>query len=346
MGDSLSDVGTFGLKATVQDSSNPKGFPLWTQIIATSYGADGPSQCPYYLANQAGTLFTVNPAPQCTNFAIGGGRIVAGASRGGSQSPLNIGTQMANRASLGAFSSSELVLVDGGGNDAADLVGAYLAAGSGAAGLTAYQQFLAQQLDNATITGLLGQPNGPAQAAGAYMQKLADTFFDQIKAQVLDKGAQRVVVLNVPDITLTPRFKAVLAGVAQQAGQVAAQQLEGAIRQWVLAFNTRIASKAASDARLLLVDFNATFTDIVQNRTKYGLTDSSETACPVVGRDSDGLPNYDFPKCTSQALDAVPGKAAGWWKSYLFSDGFHPTPRGHELMAQAVRSQMDAKGWK
>lgn len=346
MGDSLSDVGTFGLKFTVQDASNPKGFPLWTQIIATSYGADGTSQCPYYLANQAGTSFTANTAQQCTNFAIGGGRIVAGASRGGSQSPLNIGTQMATRASLGAFSFSELVLVDGGGNDAADLVGAYLGAGSGPAGLAAYQQFLAQQLDNATITSLLGQPNGPAQAAGAYMQKLADTFFDQISAQLLDKGAQRVVVLNVPDITLTPRFRAVLAGVTQQAGAGAAQQLEGAIRQWVSGFNTRIASKAASDARLLISDFNGTFTDIVQNRAKYALTDTSNAACPVVGQGSDGLPSYDFPKCTSQALDALAGKAAGWWKPYLFSDGFHPTPRGHELMAQAVRSQMDAKGWK
>ena len=36
----------------------------------------------------------------------------------------------------------------------------------------------------------------------------------------------------------------------------------------------------------------------------------------------------------------APAGAAGganWWKTWLFSDSFHPTPRGHELMADVVR---------
>lgn len=347
MGDSLNDVGTFGIKATVQDASNPKGFPLWTQTIANAYGADGSSQCPYYLATQTGT-FSSNPNSTCTNYAIGGARIVAPASVGGASSPLTIGTQMARRASMGSIAALELVLVDGGGNDVADLVGAYLAAGTGQAGATAYQSFLSQQLDSATMANLLAQPNGGALAAAAYMQKLADTFHGQIRTHLLDKGAQRVVVLNVPDISLTPRFKAVLAGVTALAGPATAQMLEMAIKQWVAAFNAQLASKFATEPRLLIVDFNATFTDIVKNynSTKYALTNATEASCPVVGQDSDGLPTYDFPKCSSAALDAMPGKSAGWWKTYLFSDGFHPSPRGHEIMAQAVREQMDAKGWK
>jgi outer membrane lipase/esterase len=346
MGDSLSDVGSFGFKATIQDAANPRGYPLWTQLIANVYGADGTAQCSYFLATTNGS-FNPNPNVSCSNFAIGGGRVVAGASLGGPTSPLTIGTQMARRAALGSFSPNELVLVDGGGNDVADLVGFYLGAAGSQTGQSAYQQFLAQQLDNTTIATLLVQSNGPALAAGAYMQKLADTFFGQISAQLLEKGAQRIVILNVPDITLTPRFKAVLLGVTAQAGPAAAQQLQGAIRQWVAAFNMQLAARAAAEPRILVVDFNGTFSDIVQNfsNTKYALTNATDSSCPIVGLGSDGLPSYDFPKCTSQALDTTPGKQAGWWKTYLFSDGFHPSPRGHELMAQAVRERLDAKGW-
>ena len=254
--------------------------------------------------------------------------------------------QMQARASRGSFDTSELLLVNGGGNDIADLVGLYLNAGKGAQELAAFQQFLNQQVDSATIGSLLAQPNGSALAAGVYMQKLADTFHSQITSQLLDKGAQRVLILNVPDITLTPRFKAVLIGVTAQAGAPAALQLQGAIRQWVAAFNQQLSIKAAADPRLLVVDFNASFSDVVQNfsSSKYALTNASDAACPVTGV-ADGLPVYDFPSCTSQALDSIQGKSVGWWKTYLFSDGFHPSPRGHEIMAQIVRERMQSKGW-
>ena len=72
---------------------------------------------------------------------------------------------------------------------------------------------------------------------------------------------------------------------------------------------------------------------------------ATDTACPVKGLGSDGLPEYDFPSCTSAALDATAGKTAGWWKTYSFSDGFHPTPKGHELMAQSVARAMSKAGW-
>ena len=344
IGDSLNDVGALGFKATIQDSANPKGYPLWTQIVANSYGADGSAQCAYYISDKAGG-FTTSTNAACTNFGISGARIVAGASKG-SSSPLNVGMQMQARASRGSFNSSELLLVNGGGNDIADLVGLYLGAAGGGQGLAAFQQFLNQQVDSATLSSLLAQPTGPALAAGVYMQKLAETFHSQVSSQLLDKGAQRVLILNVPDITLTPRFKAVLIGVTAQAGAPAALQLQGAIRQWVAAFNQQLSIKAAADPRLLVVDFNASFSDVVQNfsSSKYALTNASDAACPVTGV-ADGLPVYDFPSCTSQALDSIQGKSVGWWKTYLFSDGFHPSPRGHEIMAQTVREGMVSKGW-
>jgi phospholipase/lecithinase/hemolysin len=342
MGDSLADAGTFGVKFTVQDASNPKGFPIWPQIVAGNFGLDALAQCNFYSLGFDGSVRAA-PNPACTNFAIGGARVYADSS---TTNPLNVGVQMAIKASLGGYTASELVLIDGGGNDAADLVGAYLGASSGAAGVAAYQAFLLQQLDAATVGALLPVPGtGPAQAAGAYMQKLADTFYGQIKTQVLDKGATRVAVLNMPDITLTPRFRMVLAGVTQQAGAATAQALQGAIRQWIGAFNAKLKANIGTDSRVALVDFYADFTDEVNNPANYALSNAADASCPVTGVGSDGLPSYTFPTCTSAALDALPGKTAGWWKSYAFSDGFHPTPLGHGLLAASVSRALARAGW-
>lgn len=342
MGDSLADVGTFGIKFTVQDASNPKGFPVWPQIVAGNFGLDALAQCNFYSLGLDGSIRAA-PNPACTNLAIGGASIYADNS---TTNPLNVGVQMATKASLGGYNASDLVLMDGGGNDAAALVGAYLGASSGPAGVAAYQAFLLQQLSPTTMGALLSVPNtGPAQAAGAYMQKLADTFYGQIKAQVLDKGATRVAVLNMPDITLTPRFRAVLAGVTQQSDAATAQALQGAIRQWISAFNAKLQSNIGTDSRVALVDFYADFADQVNNPASYALSNATDASCPVTSVGSDGLPNYTFPTCTSAALDSLPGKSPGWWKSYAFSDGFHPTPLGHSLLAASVSRALARAGW-
>ena len=242
-------------------------------------------------------------------------------------------------------------MIDGGGNDAADLVSAYLGAASGAAGVTAYQTFLAQQLDAATIGATLTQPNGAALAAGLYMQKVADTCWNAIKANTLDKGATHVAVVNVPDITLTPRFRAVLAQVAAAscggtAGATAAATLQGAIQQWIGAFNTQLSTRVAGDARVAVVPFYADMTDEVTNPAAYGLTNVTSASCPVVSLTA-GLPNYNFATCTSAALDAAPptGLAPGWWNTWTFSDGFHPTPFGHRLLAASISRALARAGW-
>jgi phospholipase/lecithinase/hemolysin len=344
MGDSLADVGTFGFKFTVQDANSPKGYPIWTQIVATNVGVDGSAQCNFFQFNN--TTFIPNSTAGCTNYAIGGGRIVVKAADGGTANPQTVGTQLRTRALAGNYSANDLILIDGGGNDAADLVGAYLGAGSGQAGLAAYQTFLAQQLDTATIAALLPQTNGPALAAGAYMQKLADTFVADITTHALNKGADRVAVLNMPDITLTPRFRAVLAGVAAQAGAPASAQLQGAIQQWIGAFNQQLKTRTATEKRIVLVDFFNEFTQQVAKPASYGLSNATETVCPVTGTDSSGLPSYTFPLCTNTALNALPGKTANWWSNYMFSDGFHPTPFAHTLLAQSVMRSINQAGWR
>jgi outer membrane lipase/esterase len=342
-GDSLADVGTFGLKFTVQKAGDSAGFPIFPELIQARYPSIA-KQCNHFRAG-VNSSFTNDAA--CNNFAIGGGRVVAGASRGGAASPINVGTQLSAAATARApLTDTDLFIIDGGGNDAADLVGAYLGA-TNAAGIANLQTFLAQQLDAATLNNLLPQANGAALASAAYMTRLADTYFNAIKAQTLDKGAKKVVVLNMPDITLTPRFQAVLAGVAAQTGAANATALQGAIRQWIGAFNTQLRTRIGTTAEIGMVDFYAIFTAQVATPAQFGLTNATRAACPQTGTDSSGLPEYNFLTCTDNVLNAAPpsGLAGNWWQTWLFSDGFHPTPKGHQLMADEIVKVMTAKGW-
>lgn len=347
MGDSLADSGTFGLKFTVQGTAatGAGSTPIWPEIISNQNYS--PDLCPAY--RQSATGFAT--AAGCTNYAIGGGRINYALD---ATNPLSIRVQLARAATVhGSYTTKDLLLIDGGGNDAADLVGAYLGAASSPAGALAYRNLLVSMLPPATVDGLLADgATGAALAGGAYMQALAVAFHGAIKTHALDKGAQKVVLLNMPDITLTPRFAAVLAGVAQAygggaAGQAAAGQLQGLIRQWIGAFNNQLATQFTGISSVAILDFYGVFTDQVNNPAKYGFTNVKDTACPATGTGSDGLPAYSFPTCTVAALSAKPpaGAAADWWKSYIFSDGFHPTPKGHELMAAEVAKLLSAKGW-
>ena len=36
---------------------------------------------------------------------------------------------------------------------------------------------------------------------------------------------------------------------------------------------------------------------------------------------------------------------ADWWKTYAFSDSFHPTPLGHQLLAQLISRTLAQAGW-
>lgn len=334
-GDSLADAGTFGGKFTVQRASNPaQGYPVYPQIVAANYGVT--NLCNFFSSSTGGASFTTNA--NCEDFAVGGGRIFNLASQGGANAPFSIGFQLgaALQANGGGYTASDLIIVDAGGNDAADLVGAYLGAATGQPGLQAYQAFLAQQLDPTTIGTLLPQPNGAALAAGAYMQKLADTYWGTVKAATLDKGATHVAILNMPDITLTPQFAGVLAQVGAAYGQASATQLKAAIQQWIQAFNAKLVADVNGDTRVAVVPFYEDFTDEVTNPAAYGLTNVTTPTCSDTG----------FPAtCVDAQLDAASGKTAGWWQTYAFSNGFHPTPFGHSLLASSVSRAIARAGW-
>ncbi len=353
-GDSLADVGTFGgVKFTVQNSADPaNGFPIFPQIVAQNFGVN--SQCNFFVFT--GTTFAQNTQAGCTNFAIGGGRVVVPADEGGAANPQTIPTQLATAAQAvgGTYSATDLVLVVGGGNDSGDLLTAFLGAArdpNGQGGQD-YVAFLSQQLDGATIAATLPQANGAATLAVLYMQKLADTYYNAVKVNALDRGATHVAVLDVPDISLTPRVQEVLTLVVAPAngggaaGAAAAASVQALIRQWTDTFNAQLRADVGSDTRVAVVPFNADFTEEVSHPADFTLSNVTGRACEVVGVTFFNSA-ADAARCTSAALDANPpaGLSAGWWQSWTFSDGFHPTPFSHRLLAASVSRALARAGW-
>ncbi len=353
-GDSLQDSGTFGFKFTVQAASNP----IYVERVAANYGQ---TLCNYFAATGETTFVPNTTKTGCTNYAIGGSRITS--TSVASTNPLNIGTQMSTFAATGSFTANDLVIIDGGGNDAADLVGAYLKAGTDS-GAT-YSALLGTLLTPAQISAALtGGAQTTAAIGGTYMTALADKFYTSIKTNVLDKGATHVVLMNIPDITFTPRLQMVLASVASAtataakaagatdeaaaaAGKKASADSQALFQGWVSAFNAQIASKLAGNDGVIVVDFYKGLQDQVATPEQFGLTDAKTPACPATGTDpSSGLPTYTFPTCTETALAATAGKTStDWWKSYGFADSFHPTPYGHQLTQQLIAKSLATKGW-
>lgn len=343
-GDSLADVGTFGAKFTVQNAP-PAAAPLiYADRVALAYGIT--SLCPVYVSTDSGATFTKNTTAGCTGHAIGGGRIN---NPSNPSSEISIRTQLSAATAASTYTANDLLVIDGGGNDAADLVGAYLtAAGDSAA---AYLALVGSLLDAGTISTVMAGANGLENLGGLYMQALANAFYDSIKTSALDKGAQHVVLINLPGITKTPRFQAALDSVATAygggaTGAAARASAEGLFQTWIQAFNSTLASKVSGNSKVMLVDSYTLLEDMVANPTKsaYGLTNASTPACTATTAGGD----TDWTKCVDALLAAnIPVGATGgssWWTTYLFSDGFHPTPRGHELFYNAIRTQLVASG--
>jgi outer membrane lipase/esterase len=339
MGDSLADGGTFGFKFTVQGTASL----IYPEIIARSYSIN--SLCSFFLFT--GTTFVANPAAGCTNYAIGGGRINNPTAP---TSPQSIVVQLQTASAAANYSASDLLVIDGGGNDAADLVGAYLTAATD--GGAAYSALLVTQLSPTVVATNLGAgPSGFAAVGGLYMTALADTFYNAIKTTALDKGATHVAVVNIPSITKTPRFQMVLDSIAAANGAngaAARAAAEAVFDSWITAFNTELATKFAGNSNVVVVDADSAIDDGVAHPAQYGLTNVTTPACPITGVGSDGLPTYTFPTCTDAALSAAPPTGVtgvDWWKTYFFSDSFHPTPLGHQILGGLISRSLAIAGW-
>jgi phospholipase/lecithinase/hemolysin len=162
--------------------------------------------------------------------------------------------------------------------------------------------------------------NGPALVAkmGGYGAELAGL----VKTEIVGKGANYVVVNNLPDVASTPSGK----------GQAASTQT--LIAAMVDAFNAQLKAGVSAEAKVLYVDLFSVSHDQVANPGVYGLTNVTTPAC---GPNALGT--------TSLVCNSTNTLSGVDVSHYMFADDIHPTPYEYSLVARYVAEQMMVKGW-
>lgn len=369
VGASLADSGTFGFKFTVQAGPGLSAYQVYPERVASAYGL--PALCAAYRATGP-TTFAV--ASGCTNHAVAGAGINFGRFSDANSDtvddtftalPTVPWSQLFQLEALGAqgFAWGDLLIVgEGSANDTATLVTAYLtdAQTAGTLNTTLFRQVITSLMNDGGTTagaGVLAADGGLA-AGTTYMQQLARTLVASVRTNAIQQGARRVLILNTLDVTRTPRFEAILAGI----GETQATNVRNLVRAWINAYNTALVNESRQlQGRVEVFDFYSVFNTQLANPSQYGLTNLAQTVCDETYAESSSYtPSLatagntslnDGPVRTSctdtYASSIMPSVGTGttWWTTYLFADNFHPTPRGHELLGTEVNQRLRQLGW-
>lgn len=132
-------------------------------------------------------------------------------------------------------------------------------------------------------------------------------------------GAQYVVVPTIPDIGITPGFRA-----QGPAAMAAGTQLS-------TAYNTALFSGLAGNGlNVIPVDTFGFLREVAANPGQFGFTNITGTACN--------------PQITAQSVLCSPANyvTPDAPYTYLFADGVHPTLRAHDIIADLVVNSIEA----
>lgn len=198
---------------------------------------------------------------------------------------------------------------------------------------TVYGPMVAQAQAAAATAGAQAGAKAGAAAGAAYgaengpkmvprMAAAAAELAELVRTQIVGKGANYVVLVNLPDLGGAPSSKA----------QAASTQT--LINGMVNAFN--IALRVGIDgleSKVLYVDLFTPSQDQILNPAKYGISNATKPAC---GPNALGTTSL-----VCNGGNVIPGDVS----KYLFADDVHPTPFGYSLMSNFVAEQMTAKGW-
>ncbi|CAB3749717.1 SGNH/GDSL hydrolase family protein [Paraburkholderia humisilvae] len=287
-GDSLSDVGTFAPIAGAVGGGRFTTNPgqVWSQLVAQYYG------------DTLGAAYTIDFNHQLSpqgglGYAEGGATVATPANLndflvdviGNVEMPVN--QQVSSYLTAhGSFNAGQLVLVWAGANDV----------------LRA----------------------GPLPGAAPTVQTAATTLA-QIVGQIVQSGATHVVVVNVPNIGLTPTGRASADGGANltQLSQLFNDTLNAALQSNGL------------QGRVIQIDAYSWVNQIFANFQANGFTVSNTAqAC-----DPSKTPDDTSLLC-SPATYATPNAD----QTYMFADDLHPTTHLHALFAQFVERQIASSG--
>lgn len=336
----------------------------WTEWMALGFGLPAPCAAQTGLDGDASQGFSVPVTNRagCTSYAQGGARVsnpvgpgnklLGGGNAVLGQLTVPVSTQVAKHLSLNGdrFNGKEMVYVLAGANDVfMQLAG--LSAGATAAATTAVTAAVPAQIGadiaagtclpaNASTTCVSAavaklSPTVGAAAAGAYFQTNAPAAVGAmgaagvelatlINTQMLTKGAKRVTVINVPDISKTPF-------AATQSAEV-----QGLVNLMVTTFNAQLKANLSNSASVLFVDAYTISRDQVANPAKYLLTNVTTPACDLTP-----AKNALGSSLVYTTKNLIPGVVS----RFQFADGVHPTPYAHGLLAVAVSTAILKKGW-
>ena len=314
--------------------------PVVTQIanhLAASGGKFSGTEAVFVMAGGNDVLYQLG-ALQAGATAAGQ---AAGATAGAKAFATNLVAALAARAANPATAAQSIgaavaTASAAPGATSATIVGAAVTAAAtggdtAVASPAVYGPIVAKAQADATVTGnAAGAKAGADYAAAqgpllvAAMKQAGSELVALVKDQVIAKGANYVVVNNLPDVAGTP------SGLSKDANTKAL------INAMVGAFNGELSAGLNGNAKVLLVDVFAVSHDQGVNPGPYGLTNVSETACDL---SAPGNILGSSLVCNGTNLKA------GDVSHYSYADDVHPTPFNNLLLARYVAKDMVVRGW-
>lgn len=320
-GDSLSDVGTYAPFANAnfgggRFTTNPG--QVWTQDVANYYGDT-------LTTAVTGGFGSPTTSTGGFGYAQGGARVSLQPGIGyPTATAVPVATQVQNYLSQnGSFNTGQLVLVQGGPNDI--LIAA---------------QTIAAAPTNPTV---IAQQQANVVSAATTLAGVVGT--------ILQNGATKVVVVNVPDIGKTP------LGVASSDGGALLTALSSGFNT---AFSTALTATGLM-SKVIFVDSFSFIDGVVASASTNGFSVSNNgTACNLTAMQTNatsyatthpsvlqpGETPAQFGASLAYSLFCSPQvyTAANADQTYMFADTVHPTTRLHLLFAQQVEKQIAAAG--
>jgi outer membrane lipase/esterase len=248
--------------------------------------------------------FTTNPALVWSEYlADFYGTDAAPANQGGS-----------NYAYGGARAGTDVVGQLGPTPSMSTQLATYLAATGGVADANALYTVWGGNNDVFAAAATAGAGGDPAPVIGAAVAAQVG-----VVGGLQAAGARYVLVPTIPDIGLTPGFRA--QGAAAQAGGT----------QLAAAYNDALfGTLAQSGLRVIPLDTFHLFQEVVGDPAAFGFTNITGTACQ--------------PQITAQSLTCNPNTyvSPDAATTYGFADGVHPTGAAHEVIADYATSVLEA----
>ena len=309
-GDSLSDVGTYGV--ATGNAANPGRFTVnpgqvWTQNVAAHYRLEVTPYRSLTMDRQASSGATDEDGTATVvggnGYAEGGARVakrpsVSGVGNNQLVAPVREQVEQ-YLASHDRFPKDSLVLVSGGANDI-------------------YAQFSTLCWD--TDENNLGPGNTTHDIAAANIAETAQSVVAMIE-QIRASGARVIVLLLQSEPTASPFWRHY--GEPQYQATGCSTAVPPAERVgWARAFNDIVRDGLVNLPEVILVDAATVWADVLAQPSRYGLVNTTDAGC------TNTEPTSSAVFCTEDTL--VAADAA---RTYLWSDDFHPSPRGHEILS-------------